>query len=158
MRSLAANNNIMLKKIKSAAVILFIVPIIVGFGQISNNAESVSLINLIGAPDKYNGKIVRVIGVTNIQFEGNSIYLNREHLINGVTKNALWLSLNCEAIGKSEDELSQNNGKYGLVEGVFKHRAHGHMGVFSGTIDNVTRFMPWPPKDVKEKIKKGLSP
>ena len=116
-----------------------------------------SLINLIGTPDKYHGKYVRVIGVTNIEFEGNAIYLSREQLLNGVTKNALWLSLNYKAVGKTEEELSKNNGKYALVEGVFKQSDNGHMGLFSGTIENITRFMPWPSPDVKERIEKKLA-
>ncbi len=142
---------------KTKLLLLIIVPFIVGFGEVNNKSTSVSLINLIGTPDKYHGKYVRVIGVTNIEFEGNAIYLSREHLLNGVTKNALWLSLNYKAVGKTEEELSKNNGKYALVEGVFKQSDNGHMGLFSGTIENITRFMPWPSPDVKERIEKKLA-
>ncbi|MFC1524344.1 hypothetical protein ACFL6N_06095 [Thermodesulfobacteriota bacterium] len=126
-------------------VIILLLPFLVGFGAVNHETINTSLINLIATPDKFHGKIVRVIGVSNIEFEGNGIYLSKEHLINRVTKNALWLSLNFKIIGKSEEELSKYNGQYVLVEGVFNKDDKGHMGLKSGSINNVTRFMPWPP-------------
>ena len=135
--------------------LLLFLPFIFGFGEVANNVVDVSLVNLIATPEKYNGKTVRVIGISNIEFEGNAIYLSREHLLNGVTKNALWISLNSQAIGKTEEELSKYNGQYALVEGVFKKGKYGHMGLFSGSIDNITRFMPWPPQPIKIMEKNG---
>ncbi len=138
-------------------LILLLIPFIVGFGEVNDKSINVSIINLIGTPEKYHKKHVRVIGVTNIQFEGDSIYLSREHLLNGVTKNALWISLNYKSIGKTEKELMENNGKFTLIEGIFQMDDNGHMGLFSGTIENITRFMPWPDPYVKEKLKKEIS-
>lgn len=123
--------------------VLLFLPFLVGFGKVDHKSIDVSLINLISTPDKYHQKKVRVIGVSNIKFEGNAIYLNKEHLNYGVTKNALWISPNYQAIGKTETELSKYNGQYVLIEGVFNKDNKGHMGMFSGSIDNINRFMPW---------------
>ena len=101
------------------------------------------MINLIATPEKYHGKVVRLIGVSFIKFESNGIYLSKEHLNNGVTKNALWLSFDFKAIGKTEEELSKYNGQYVLVEGVFNIDDKGHMGLKSGSIEKITRFDPW---------------
>ena len=133
-------------RIKNIILILLSLPFVVGFGEFNDSAINVSLINLIATPDKYHNKIVRVIGVANIEFEGDAIYLSTEHLINGATKNALWITPNYQAIGKTDTELSKYNGQYVLVEGVFNKGNHGHMDLFSGSIDNIKRFMPWPPQ------------
>ena len=103
---------------------------------------------------KYDGKLVRVIGVAYLEFESNGIYLSKEHLENAVTKNALWIEINSQAVGKTEKELSKYNGQYVLVEGVFMKDNTGHMGLKSGSIMNITRFEPWPPEIVKERLKK----
>ena len=40
-------------------------------GTPNNKLESVSLMQLIADPDKFHGKLVRVIGVSRIEFEGD---------------------------------------------------------------------------------------
>ncbi|MCP3875093.1 MAG: hypothetical protein GY699_18315 [Desulfobacteraceae bacterium] len=144
-------------KIKLLRLICFIIilPWIFGFGEANHDAISVSLINLIATPEKYHDKTIRVIGVSNIAFEGNSIYLSKEHWANFVMKNAIWITPNYKAIGKTEKELSEFNGRYVLIEGVFNKNDNGHMGLFSGSIDNVTRFQPVPPDILKNKRKTG---
>lgn len=136
-------------------LLLFLLPYITGFGEVNRNTIDVSLINLIATPDKYDGKVIRVIGVSNIEFEGTAIFLSKEDFLNMVTKNALWMSFNEKAIDQSGKELSKYNGKYVLVEGVFRKNHHGHMGLFSGTIENITRFDPMPSrKDIEEMLNK----
>ena len=131
--------------------LILCLPFVFGFGEVNQDAVDVSLINLIATPNKFHGKIVRVIGVSNIEFESNVIYLTKKHLVNGATKNALWISLDFHAIGKTENELSKYNGQYVLVEGVFDKESYGHMGLMSGTIRKIKRFMPWPPPIPKSK-------
>ena len=38
-----------------------------------------------------------------------------------------------------------HNMKYVLVEGRFNARDHGHMSLWSGAIEAVTRMVEWPP-------------
>ncbi len=140
-------------KYKSIVSILLFIPIFWGFGDANQDPAGVSIINLIAQPEKYHGRLVRVIGVSFIEFESNGLYLSKEHLINRVTKNALWMSLDWESIGKTEKELSEYNGQYILVEGIFDKEDLGHMGLKSGAIKKIKRFMPWPglPKPIKDK-------
>ena len=123
----------------------------------SDDPINISLINLIASPNDYHGKKVRVIGVSIIEFEGDSLYLSREQVLNGVTKNAVWITPNYEVLGTTEKKLAENNGGYSLVEGIFNKDNHGHMGLFSGSIDNITRFQPWPAEEIKNKLTKRLS-
>ena len=113
------------------------------FGEADHSAVDVSLINLIATPEKYHGKVVRVLGVLNLEFEGNHIWLSKEHWRNRVVKNSIWVSLNEAALGTTEKELSVFNGQYVIVEGVFNKDNHGHMGLSSGAIENITRLAEW---------------
>lgn len=104
--------------------------------------ESVSLINLIATPERYHGKWVRVEGICNFEFEGNALYLSRDDRRHGFTKNAIWASW--DTLGAEPYDprfMFKFDGRHVLVEGYFDMRDHGHMGLFSGAITNVTRLM-----------------
>ena len=141
----------MIRKIIALSLLILIAQINICLGGASKPIN-VSLINLIASPDDFHGKKVRVIGVSVIEFEGDSLYLSREDVLNGVTKNAVWLSLNYNILGKTEENLEENNGQYALIEGIFNKNNLGHMELCSGAIENVTRFQPWPSDDIKEKL------
>jgi hypothetical protein len=102
----------------------------------------VSLMQLIASPERYDGKVVRIIGFVHLEFEGNAIYLHREDYEHGITANGLWLDRpKC---------LTRVGGKpftsgYALVEGVFKAQERGHMELFSGTISYIVRCQRWGP-------------
>ena len=55
----------------------------------NQKAESISLMQLILNPEKHHGKLVRVIGVSRIEFEGNGIWFMKEHYKHRVYKNSL---------------------------------------------------------------------
>ena len=104
--------------------------------------EHVSLINLIATPEKYQGKWVMVEGVCNFEFEGYALYLSQEDRKHGLVKNALWASW--DTLGVDTYDLAfafKFHGRHVLVEGYFDARNHGHVGLFSGAITNVTRIM-----------------
>ena len=143
----------MIRKIIAILPLIILLTINIGFTA-PEEAKSISLINLIASPGEFHGKKVRVIGVSVIEFEGNSLYLSREHLLNGVTKNAVWISPNYQILKKTEEKLSKFNGEYVLIEGTFNKNDHGHMGLLSGSIENITRFDPWPSEDVKKRLTK----
>jgi hypothetical protein len=145
-----------IRKIIALTLLILIAQINICLGA-SGEPIHVSLINIIASPDDFHGKIVRVTGVSVIEFEGNSLYLSREDVLNGVTKNAVWLAPNYNALKITEENLAENNGQYALIEGTFNKNNHGHMSLCSGAIENITRFQPWPPKDIKEKLTKRYS-
>ncbi len=96
----------------------------------------VSMIQLISTPREFDGKRIIVVGVPRIEFEGNGLYLHKEDFDQGVTKNALWLSVPSDK-GSAWKALE---GKYVLVEGIFSAENTGHFGVYSGAVRDITRF------------------
>jgi len=112
-----------------------------GKNPANQNAISISIVQLISNQIEYDGKIVRVIGVGNLAFEGNGVYLSRDDWKYGVTKNGLWISLGEQA---TPDEIARKfNGKYVIIEGTFDMGNTGHMGLYSGAIIEITRYELW---------------
>jgi len=99
----------------------------------------VSMVQLLATPEKYHGKEVRVIGVGNIEFEGNCIALSEEDLKYGGDQR-IWIDLDETVISKKEAE--RHNGKYVEVYGTFDMNDGGHYGLFYGAIKDVTRYEP----------------
>jgi hypothetical protein len=97
-----------------------------------------SLINLIATPREFDGKSVRVIGFAHLEFEGNAIYLHRDDDNAGALKNGLWIDV--EKIPPAEQ--ARLNGRYVLVEDTFSMDNKGHFGLWSGSIQKITRVVP----------------
>jgi hypothetical protein len=113
--------------------------------QARGRTESVSLIRLIANPERYHGKKVRVIGFARLQFEGSGVYVHEDDYRHGITRNGLWLGSFASRQGRQPtDPISiKGNDKYAIVEGTFDMNNHGHRGMWSGAITNVTRFQLW---------------
>jgi len=101
--------------------------------------ESVSLIRLIANPDQYEGKFVRVTGFVRLEFEGNAIYLHREDFEKQIPANGLWLNAG-KCAGRGGKDFTEG---YAIVEGRYTSKRHGHMGLWSGEIDDVQRCEQW---------------
>jgi len=93
----------------------------------------VSMLQLIVQPEKYHGKFIRVQGFLRLEFEGKALYLHREDYANGLTKNGLWVDM------LESPEHMKLNMRYVLIEGVFNARDHGHLGLWSGSIEKISR-------------------
>ncbi len=115
-----------------------------GYSETPNSANQyatdVTMIQLIANPEKYDGQLVRVIGVGNLEFEGNCISLSKEDLKYGVG-NSIWIELGEKAI--SYEEAQQYNGEYVIIEGIFDKDDCGHMNMFCGSIKNISRYELW---------------
>ena len=146
-----------MRKLLLTLVIIFIVT-----GCKNQNLAEVSIIQLISSPNKYHNKRVRIIGVAKLEFEGDTICLSKEDLKYSVTKNCLWLSIDFEDMEFSREEYHNLNvnGKYSLIEGVFNKNYLGHMGLNSGSINNISRFAPWfnPPNNTLNKDATNVAP
>lgn len=90
---------------------------------------------LIANPDKYEGQNVRVIGYLHLEFEGDVLYLHKEDFDHAILGNGIWVD-----IGREQQKLSDN---YVLLEGVFTAKDRGHMGMWSGTLKDISRSMVW---------------
>lgn len=101
----------------------------------SQQPLDVSIVKLIAAPEQYEGKLVRVSGFLNIEFENVELYLHKEDCVQGLTKNGVWLDLDQQ----SRTKYSTVNFHYVLIEGVVDSKHFGHMGATSATLTKVQR-------------------
>ncbi|MBP3392874.1 MAG: hypothetical protein J6L76_08860 [Clostridia bacterium] len=115
-----------------------------GYSETQNpanqSAKDVTMIQLIAAPEKYDGQLVRVIGVGNLAFESNCISLSKEDLKYGVG-HSIWIELGEKSI--SYEEAQKYNGEYVIIEGVFDKDDCGHLDMFCGSIKNISRYELW---------------
>ncbi|HYT91974.1 MAG TPA: sigma-70 family RNA polymerase sigma factor [Gemmataceae bacterium] len=110
-------------------------------GSAAGSPLAVSLIQLIATPKAFDGKYVRVWGFVRFEHEGSAIYLHREDFEQALTKNGLWL-VATDIPAEGSDEAKVNN-RYALIEGRFNAGERGHRGLWSGSLDRITRMIPW---------------
>jgi len=99
----------------------------------------VSIIQLIAYPEDYDGKFVRLIGFVNLEFEGTIICLHEEDCRRGIMSNCLWVNPSDEILRKRSDYHQ----KYVLIEGIFSAKDHGHLGMYPGAIQKISRWYIW---------------
>jgi hypothetical protein len=105
-------------------------------------AEDVSLIQLIANPQTYDGKTVRITSFLHLEFEGNVIYLHSEDFRYGLTKNGLWVEMPKDM---SKEQMKAVNNQYVICTARFVAKMHGHMGLNSGEVADVSRLEVWSP-------------
>lgn len=115
--------------------------------SISPNVQEVSMLQLLGSPQRFDGKRVRVIGFLSLEFEGTALYLHQEDFDHVLSKNAIAIDAPRDLSPKQKHEVDS---RYALCEGIFRAKQRGHMGSFSAALTNITRLDLWPverPKD-----------
>jgi hypothetical protein len=110
--------------------------------NVSDEPETISIINLIASPEKYDRKKVRVIGYLTLYFESSVLYLHKVDFDNMITKNGIWVDVSRAGL----DSLKSYNKHYVIMDGTFDSQRKGHMDMNSGNIKNITRLDLWPPK------------
>ena len=101
----------------------------------------ISMLRLIVTPEKYHNKTVQIIGYLNLEFEGNAIYFHKEDYEKGSSRNGMWVSFS-DDLAKKKD-LKKYSKKYVIIVGKFDMNAKGHMGMFGGSLKNITRLDEW---------------
>lgn len=104
---------------------------------------SCSMISLIANPEKYDGRVVRIIGFVSFEHESDGIYLSKSDYDLRRSENGLWM----ERTGELFEEgaaAGRLNHRYVLVEGTFLASDKGHMDMFGGSISSISRMEPWP--------------
>lgn len=96
--------------------------------------ETVSIVALLGHPEKFNGRPVRIVGFYHGSFEHSAIYLAENDFNFRLRANGLWVA------GQVPDAL---NNQYVLMEGIFSAADRGHLGSWSGGLCNVRRVVAW---------------
>jgi len=100
---------------------------------------NVTVVQLIATPEKFDGKLIRVIGFLRLEFEGDVLYLHREDYENAILGDGIWVEFTPD-MAKQSTIL---NMQYVLLEGVFSSSEHGHMDMCSGTIKQIRRAEQW---------------
>jgi hypothetical protein len=91
----------------------------------------VSLVQLIANPQLYDGKRVLVGGYIHLEFEGNGLYINQDDFRFQMYANGVWIQL---APGFKADSCQDS---YVTLRGTFLAGSRGHMGLWSGSIEDV---------------------
>ena len=84
----------------------------------------VSLIQLIATPDKFDGKLIHVFGLSAMSREGDLLYLDQADRDNVILSNAIWVR-RTEQMGKDRMTL---NGKSWLSSGSFVSDSRSNLG------------------------------
>ena len=99
--------------------------------------QSVSMIQLIANPERFDGKRVKVVGFVHFELESSSaVYLHREDFEHGLLLNRLGADLRAE-IAKGHAAI---NDHYVLLEGTFRA---GEYGFSSGALVDITSADVW---------------
>lgn len=93
----------------------------------------VSLLRLLATPADFDGMRVMTEGYIHFEFEGDGLYFHKEDFEQGLTHNAVWISM---AQGASPAECQD---AYVRVEGTFRAGFAGHGGANSGQLVDVSR-------------------
>lgn len=102
--------------------------------------RDISMIALLAQPEKYHLQRVNIIGVGNIEFEGNAVYLNKASWGNDVDGDSLWLDIDFPNSQISYSKAQQLNGEYVHITGTFDMDMSGHLGLRRGGITDITRY------------------
>lgn len=97
------------------------------------------MIRLLATPEKYQGKVIRIVGFLHVGFEDNGIYLHKEDYYQSLFANGLWV----EFSAKTGVEASKLNNSYVLLVGKFDATKTGHMGLWSGSLTDIQRLVSW---------------
>jgi hypothetical protein len=114
------------------------------FARIAMNATvkerpaHVSLVQPIATPEKFDGRVVRVVGFCRLEFDVEALYLHREDLEAALTKNSVRMDLGSMVLQNKQ----QFTDVYVLVEGVFS--APTERAIHGGLLDRITRFERYP--------------
>ncbi len=122
-----------------AALALALGPTATVTAQPQMRPQDVSLIRLIANPNDFDGKPVRLIAFLRLEFEGDALFVSRADYENRISKNGIWIDIPDPV----EKEASEYSDRYVLVEGMFSAKDKGHMGLFSGALQKVSRVEVW---------------
>lgn len=111
--------------------------------------QRVSIIQLIATPEKYHGKSVSVSGyfVAPAEREGMAIYLSKFDAAFGITNNALAVAFSSKVAMQSGADRNPKGGvrsfdsKAVTIDGVFNKDAHGHRGLFCGSVTDIKNIL-----------------
>ena len=103
------------------------------------NPQSVSIVQLIASPHKYDGKAVTIIGCLKFEKESIILFLSCEDAKHYVIVNGLWVNPSKHM----SQALEKLDGRYVMLVGMFSeyHTNTPHLSV--GEIKDIKKAVPW---------------
>jgi hypothetical protein len=106
-------------------------------------ARIVSLAEVLAHPDTYHGKRVSVTGFYHGEFEGSSFAVDEIASRKWAYERSVWRGRVSTFADRSA--IKDRNDSWLRVEGVFLRGPGGHLGLWPGVLDRITRIEPIPP-------------
>jgi hypothetical protein len=119
--------------------VCMVVSVLLAVSARAEEPKNVTMIQLLANPEKFDGKVIRVIGFLRIEFEGNVLYPHREDYENSILGNGIWVDVTPEM----RKETKSINMHYVIMEGIFSATEHGHEGAWSGSLKKISRAQLW---------------
>lgn len=104
----------------------------------SEEIPKVSIFQLLSNPDYYHKKQVSITGISYIFFEEKAVYYSTDDYLYRILQNSLWLDIT--NIESNTIDFQSMNGHFVDIIGTFNKNKHGHMGLYSGSIENIIEF------------------
>jgi hypothetical protein len=118
---------------------LFSLMLIICPRVLSQADVTVSLIQLIANPEKYDGERFGIIGFLRLEFEGNRLYLHEEDYKNAITENSVAI----DVTRKQRQDFEDRNMHYVLLFGTFKTGQRGSSQA-NGAMTDIKSIASWP--------------
>lgn len=110
--------------------------------------KRVSIVALIASAEAFDQADVKTSGYVVVEDELSALFLSQLDGDHVVVENAIWLSLS----GGSGKRLELLSGSYVVLEGKFSAREKGPMGMFAGSISDVTKVAVLPGSDSRNHL------
>lgn len=122
-----------MKFMKLATVLLAV--IVSSCGSDGNDVRNVSIVKLIAFPEEHHGKFIRLVGYAKFDPDSSVIFLSDDDFKYGNLSNGFSIEIR-------ESERVELNGvrAWVLVEGVFNVENKGHLGLYDGSIESISRL------------------
>jgi len=104
----------------------------------ADSVQNVSLLELIVAPEKFDGKKLSTIGFLDMSLDGDLLYLHEEDSTNWISNNAIWIRR--PEGGRNKAVL---NRKYVKVTGLFKCKYKEQLGYPLGGFYEIGSITLW---------------
>ena len=104
--------------------------------------REVELKDLLANPADFHGKRVSVTGFYRWEFEGSSLGVDKDAVLNYKFAKSVWVN-DASSFAKI-NPIQDITGSWVRAEGVFLKGPEGHMGGWPGAIRRLTRFDPIP--------------
>jgi hypothetical protein len=96
----------------------------------------VSLVEVISSKTTFHGRDIRLSGFLSLQDEACGLYLSKDDARYGLTKNGVWVGFSTNLL--SAMDVMKFNNRYVTLAGRFDMHDRGHMGLWSGTVCEIT--------------------